>query len=272
MVVREKIIAGAVTFVKVYNRYAPVRGKRAARTEPTRESVLKINKKNAERDLSIKLNYNFLPGDIHATLTYAGSEPSREYAKKCLDNFKRKLKGLKWICVTEYENKRIHHHIVVSGIAAEEVQKIWKHGRIKVSILDGSGDYRKLAEYLIKETDKTFRLPTAVSRRRYNCSRSIKNPPVYREEVKKLSIEDDPVVFKGYYIDKDSIYRGQNLFNERPYLEYVLIAIDPERSRRVKGKKYKYHREPQYEKWLIMNEAQQELTLEEGADVWTERH
>ena len=251
MVIREKITAGAVTFVRVMqNRKALRKQKRKKKENPSSESVIRNNRKNAIRDLSIKLNHNFSHGDYHVMLTYGGAEPTREFAKKSLDKFKRKLKGKKWICVTEYEHKRIHHHIVVSGVTIEEINKLWTHGYTKISVLDRSGDYRKLAEYLVKETDQTFRTPGAFSKRRYNCSRAIKNPPVYTEEVKRLELEMDPVVLKGTQLDENSVYRGENPFTGEIYLEYVLVAIDPQKKRRLKGKKKEYVRDSQYERWL----------------------
>lgn len=249
MAIRKKITAGAVTFVTVMSERRKKIQKRRPKTNPTRDDVMKVNRKNAYRDLSIKLNHNFREGDLHVTLTYR-DEPSKEQAKKDLSRFKRKLNGCKWIVVTEYENKRIHHHMVISGKDLHEIQKLWSHGLIKCTVLDSSGDYRDLAAYLIKETDKSFRTQGAVSRRRYNCSRSIENPNVYVEEVGRLDPYDEPVVLKGTYLDEDSVFRGENPFTGERYMTYTLIALDPQKKRRLKGRKETYSRDSQYEKWL----------------------
>jgi hypothetical protein len=238
--VKEVTVAGSTIFVKIrVEKPKRVTGeKRANREKATPEQIEKINQKNAERILSIILNYNFKPGDYHIVLTYSGTEPSKEQAKKDLEKFKREIMKryrdegivLKWVTATEYENTRIHHHIVMTGgIDVIEIAKIWEHGFIRPVFLDDSGDYRKLAAYLIKETSKSFRQADAVSRRRYNCSRSIVRPMVNQDDrISYAEIHKDPKPVKGYYIDQDSIFRGKNPITGQSYLEYVMISLDPE--------------------------------------------
>ena len=42
---------------------------------------MKINRRNAERELTLKLHHNFGEGDIHAVLTYSGEEPKKGTAE-----------------------------------------------------------------------------------------------------------------------------------------------------------------------------------------------
>lgn len=238
-VIKEVTVAGSTIFVKVSNKRskkAPGE-KRGNRKKATPEEIEKINQKNAERILAILINYNFKPGDYHIVLTYSGDEPSKDQAKKDLEKFKREIMKryrdegiiLKWVTATEYENTRIHHHIVMTGgIDVIEIAKIWEHGFIRPAFLDDSGDYRKLAAYLIKETSKSFRKADAVSRRRYNCSRSIVRPMSNHDLVSYSEIKKDPEPVKGYYIDQDSIIKGKNPITGKSYLEYVMISLNPE--------------------------------------------
>lgn len=236
---KDVIVAGSTIFVKVAlkrEKAAPGE-KRQSKQNVTPKEIDRVNQKNAEKTLAIIVNYNFAPRDLHLVLTYSGDEPTKEQAKKDLEKFKRDLmnlyrkKGLllKWISCTEYENKRIHHHLICTGgVDISELTRIWKYGFIRPTYLDETGDYRKLASYLIKETSKTFREADAVSRRRYNCSRSIQKPQMKRESVSVANILKDPKPITGYYIDRDSIFRGKNPITGSMYLEYVMISLTVE--------------------------------------------
>jgi hypothetical protein len=265
-VMKDVTVAGKTIFVRLSNkRKKRIPGeKREDRKQASPEKIEKINQKNAERILAILINYNFQPGDYHIVLTYSGEEPSKEQAKKDLEKFKRQLmklykqKGIimKWITATEYENTRIHHHIVLTGgIDLLEITKIWAHGFIRPVHLDDTGDYRRLASYLIKETSTSFRKADAVSRRRYNCSRSIVRPMVSEDEVSAAQIKDlKPVA--GYYIDQDSIYHGENPITGRPYVEYIMVSLteipritvwNRGKKKTLRGEYYKVNKDQQVE-------------------------
>ncbi len=227
-------VCGSTIFVTVRaKRERMTKEKRAEKKNPTSEKVQEINQRNSEKQLSMILNSNFENGDIHAVLTYK-DEPDVETAKKKLENFMRacqrymkKLgKTFKAVSATEYEHKRIHHHVICNIKDMSVINKLWKSGFVKGSILDESGDYRVLAGYLIKETSKTFRNATAFSKRRFNCTRSIVRPVTKKEEVSALALFDDPKAIKDYHVDQDSIYHGTNPFDEMPYIEYVMLAND----------------------------------------------
>lgn len=263
--IRESIQAGNLIFVKIYHQGGNKKKKRGKRKNPTSELVERINRKNAQRDLAIKINHNFKAGDVYLTLTYAGDEPGKETARKNLTNFRRRLKyfcdkkgeKLKWIAVTEYENKRIHHHMILNFRDVDVLNTLWPHGLINVKLLDDSGDYRVLAEYLIKETDKTFRNPDSVNKTRFTCSRTITNPDVIKEEV-SIDLTKQPRPVKGFYLDEDSFYCGENPFTGAHYQEYVLVAeiAGAKMPRKKRGKKRKYHA-TNYNWWLSKNAERQ---------------
>ncbi|QIB68602.1 hypothetical protein Ami103574_04370 [Aminipila butyrica] len=259
-------VCGSTIFVKVKMLRDFIQGqKRKKRKNPTAEKVAEVNQRLAEKELAMILNFNFKPGDLHLVLTYKHL-PSNEEAHKALERFikrcraymKRLGKEFKAVIATEYKHKRLHHHIVCSAAELEEIMKIWKQGHVKCSVLDMSGDYRRLAAYLIKETSKTFRDPDAFSKRRYNTTRNIQKPVTKSEKVSASMLLSNPKPIKGYYIDQDSVYKGENPFDEKPYVEYVMISEDAEAPRLVTWKRGKKARkENTYSKWLVKNLSKQ---------------
>lgn len=235
-VVRETCVAGktilrAIRVVTSGNRKNEKRNKK---NKPTKDAVMKVNQRNAERDLTMKLNHNFNAGDLHVTLTYDGEEPTKEEARKEKDKFLRNLRNyckkenieFKRIDVTEFENKRIHHHIVMSKVDIDVINKYWRKGFVKISVLDESGNYKKLAEYLIKETSKTFRNPDNPNKRRFSCSRNIVTPVIKRERVSERELYRDIKPLKGYYVEEDSIRRYEHLITGAECLEYIMVSLD----------------------------------------------
>ena len=221
--------------VEVKKTFSARYGKSGSRGETIRhtsDAQEAVNRRNAIGELRRTLNANFSPGDWHAMLTYPQAiPPTPEQAKRDMNLFLRKLRAhyrkqgreLKYVQATEYKRKRIHHHIVlpslVCGIAP--VKGIWKdllaetyytpeerergeplYIRFRVSILDDSGQYGKLAEYLIKETDKSRNDPDAICKRRYRQSRNLIHPKPMVEIIDAKRWREEAAQRKGYYIDK----------------------------------------------------------------------
>lgn len=234
--IREICVAGACIDVTLKYSIRSGQGQRAAKIKPTREAVMKNNDRVAVKELTRLMNSNFHPGDWHITLTYEGAEPSEKEARKELRNFIRRMgreyektgREFKWIAVTEYKNHRIHHHIVMSYIEDQVVRRQWKRGYIRgFSALDRSRNYRKLAEYFVKETTKTMREPGNETKRRWSSSRNLIRPIVKREVVQAKALYEQPKAFKGYEIDADSIRRYEHPYTGIEHLEYMMTASDP---------------------------------------------
>lgn len=207
-------------------------GKRSKKSEKTPEEVQKYNDLVAERNLRRLVNHNFSEGDCHFTFTYA-EVPDPERAQKDLENFFRRLrrkmqkqeKELKYVAVTEFENKRIHHHIIMNLADIKLVSKTWTKGHVRASILDDSGDYTLLANYLIKETQKTFRKEENVKKRRYSASRNLERPTVIRKRISAKKLYEDPTPTDGYQVIKDSIQIYENPITGCDTLEYREILL-----------------------------------------------
>lgn len=213
------------------------------RNKKTPEEIREANVRQAARKLSRILNANFRPGDWHVTLTYRrGSCPSPKEGKKNLDSFLRNLRDrykrrgfqLKYVTVTEYKNKAIHHHVILNNIndgkktTADHVRELWKgRGNPKFIPLYDNGEYSHLASYLIKETAKTFKEKDSVEKQRYSSSRNLIIPkPQTRIRTTKTGWVLDPRPRPGYYIDQDTLYNGFDRLGY-PYQRYILVKLDP---------------------------------------------
>lgn len=230
----ETCVAGA-TIDRTYRPaiMIPKTGTRAGRCNPTPEAVHAVNQRLAEKNLARLINHNFNPGDWHLVLTYRGKAPSADQAKVDKERFLRKAKAaadkagtdFKWIAVTEYQHARIHHHVICSNLPFEIISKAWGHGQVRPSVLDKSRNYKRLAEYLIKETSKTYREEGSVFHRRYTCSRNIIRPAVKKTVIEARDIPD-PKALKGYYVDQDSVRRYEHAITGLEHLEYTMVSMD----------------------------------------------
>lgn len=239
MYYKQTITAGQTIEVYKYYQKRERRGRRGKKAKPTPEEIERVNQLNAERNLRIKINANFGEDDLFITLTYKKDErPSPEQAKKnikkWIDNVRKEYKALgaelKYINVTEYKNKAIHHHVILNHLpnhdAAKIVRKNWQFGRPDFKFLDGSGQYKDLAAYLIKETSISFRENEGGHRQRYSCSRNLVMPEPKTEIIKRAARwANNPVAKKGYYIDQDTIWNGIDLFTGTEYQRYVMVKI-----------------------------------------------
>lgn len=237
-VLREICVAGAVIDVTVKSSMAIHKKKRGARKNVTPEKVQKNNEKIAEKKLGRIINANFGKGSWHIILTYAEevySEICPGVAQKELKKFiarmrracKRNGIEFRWIAVTEYENKRIHHHFVTNA-PLDLVEQQWKNGHALGRPFDKRKNHTNLAAYLIKETRKTFRNDDSPVKSRYSHSRNLYIPEVRVERVSEKQLFDEPKAFKGYYIDQDSIRRYEHPITGIPHLEYQMIALTEE--------------------------------------------
>ena len=232
--VREICVAGATILTQLKYSIAPAT-ERAPKSNPSRAAVIAYNDRLAVRNLTMLMNANFVPGDWHVTYTYAGDVPSQKEAKKEIANFKRRMtrefkkqgKEFRWIEVTEYQNHRIHHHMVMSYIDSSIIENQWANGHVRFTALDRSRNYAKLAKYFVKETSKTMREPGNETKRRWSASRNLIRPIVKREIVSAKALYENPKPLKGYQIDEDTMQRYEHPFTGMEHLEYMMVSTDP---------------------------------------------
>ena len=249
--IKRTVQAGRIVEIKKYYsaRYGKQSG-RGARRNRTPEDVAKLNERYALDKLRWTLNANFQGGDMLLTLTYdsRSEPPSPEDAYRDQKRFLRELRAaykkdgreLKYISVTEYEAKRIHHHLVVNAIDAQKIYALWEdrpgHGAMRTRYLDASGEYSELAEYLIKETRRSFR-SGKTSRKRWDASRNLAKPEIKREVIQRDSWRKTPAPRKGYILDAGSIEVGVDSWSGLPYQSYRLIKIQDINHQRKKERK-----------------------------------
>ena len=232
-VVRETTVAGRIILRRVVVPSGNHKQKRKMRTGITSEAVKKNNMRIAVWRLWMLLANNFDSTGSHVTLTYSGSEPTKEQAaedrRKMIAHlrreFRRQGKELKYVVVTEYENKRIHHHIVINSQDVELVTRLWGKGGVHFTALREEGDFHDLAEYMIKETEKTFRESDSQHKQRYSRSRNLIMPVTKRDETTLKEMTDEPEPISGYYIPKDRVRRYEHPVTGLEHLEYVEVAL-----------------------------------------------
>ena len=261
MAIKSTVISGGIKYTTIRIRATENKGTRKKKRKPSSESVKRNNEKLAEKHLGILLGHNFTDGDYHITLTYA-KEPEPEESKKILRNYLDRLRRLykrsgvilKWVVVTEYHGPRLHHHLIINRLNWKQVRDLWKHGSAFINELYSSGDYRKLAGYLIKESKKTFR-ENVIQKQRFRHSKSVVYPVEKVEEVSDTILTRKPKASHGWSIDPESVYHGRNPYSGAPYLEYVEVRDGPEKYKvwpRGKRKRYReyYFKEPPEDRQL----------------------
>lgn len=212
--------------------------KRAKKLHPTLKAVAKNNERSAVRTLRRRINTNFGPDDLHITLTYGakGKGPDPATAKKDVEKLLRRLrrvfrkqgKELKYIWVTEFQKNKIHHHLIINRIDYAIVRKLWEHGRIRFVALENDGQYDKLANYLIKETSKTFKTEEGAGGKRWNQSRNLKPyDDLKREKIPAKEWRKEPVPFKGYKLERDKVINFQWTVDGQYFetQEYSMVRI-----------------------------------------------
>lgn len=219
-------------------RHTPGRA-RAPRGKPTKEAQLKINKENQNEKARLLVNTNFGEGDVHASYTYdpkLGELPTdRERvvldAGNLHDRLKRffKKQGVtyKYFAVCEVGKKgKWHIHIIMPYIRRADAERIWGKGTVKISELDGTGDYKDLVEYLLKKTDWEFEHKEELrGKRRYSTSRNLKKPTITVKQLRRRQFSLNPKPYKGYRILPESVYVGKNPYNGSDYLFYRMLRI-----------------------------------------------
>ena len=113
------------------------------------------------RQLSRLINANFKEGDMFITLTFRKSV-SLAQCRTDMINYLRRLKRcreklgilpMKYIYVTErgVNGRNKHHHLLLNDMPADDVIRLWKHGRVLISRLNPYADYTGIANYITKE-------------------------------------------------------------------------------------------------------------------------
>lgn len=211
--------------------------KREKRLQKTSEAQRIRNEMLAEKRLLMLLHSNFGNSDYSLALTYDDEHcpDTLDEARNNVANFFRRLRRrykkfgyeLKYIQVTEYKNKRLHHHVILNGandITVSDIQEIWGNGRIHSNPLEKDGYYKELADYYIKETSKTFNTTERIYGKRWTSSRNLEQPETIEEEITDDSdFYDIPLADGEYILVKESVFIGIDEFTGLPIVIYAML-------------------------------------------------
>ena len=201
------------------------------------------NARQAVRMAARILNCNYCPEDLMLTLTYSDEEHERlfsgmdpdevvEKAKKVLscvlEKAKRELRG-KRIAAAPAEHRndnvrldtrtfavtadmdgetgevvRVHHHVVVTAAAADQIADRWEHGIVHTENLYRQDDYTPLAAYLLGQVRHRE------GKKKYSCSRNMIKPKV--EEQVLAEVPDNEI----------RVQPGARVLDRTPYREGTL--------------------------------------------------
>ena len=173
MAIREKrFVCGRYLEVEIYpiSKLEQKKSRGKKRNESRKEQK-NLNDKNARKNLRRRIHANFDCNDLIVSLSYSdkylpkneeGAIRDRNNYLRRLKNFRRKngLGELKYISVLEYREAtcdrrtktRIHHHIIISGMDRDKVEKLWGKGTANANRLQANEfGFEELANYLSKD-------------------------------------------------------------------------------------------------------------------------
>lgn len=207
---------------------------RASRMSPTPDYMAIINDRRAYKQLARLINNNFETNDLFVTLTYTvdarpgTQKQTKEDSEKFLRDFKRLAGKLgvpaKYVGVSNFNWRGVpHHHFIMSGsLCPDDIQQIWTMGRINIKRLDDSGDYTRLADYLLRHTSNQN---NRVHAKRYLRSRNLAMPVIIEDAINPDSWRDPPKAPDGYFLLTDSIVTYVNSVTGYPYQYYKCIEL-----------------------------------------------
>lgn len=214
-------------------------GKRETKQNITSESQKKVNLRMAEEKLTKKMDANFCGNDYYVTLDYKPSERPADrktlsahmkgYLRSMRKLYKKAGRTFKYIWVAEIGSRgAVHIHIVISGIDdIRAVAKLWTHGGTTFKPMYEDGNYRKLAGYFIKYSEKTRNTTGELQGKLWNASKNLITPPEKRKVIRyKDSFSQAIKVPKGYYLDKDSVRTGIHEVTGYTYMNYTLVKLN----------------------------------------------
>jgi len=218
-------------------RYGAPGMSRKKKRKKTPDEMAAQNLWRKTRDLRRLLELNFRGGDWHVTLTCRKDErPAAEEAPARIrafrDSLRKKYRKLGWelkyiIVCGIGERGAIHWHMVINNeqnaehSTAELIRKLWTLGRAYFSQLDDSGEYKALAEYLLKQSAEKAG-GEKIEKLSYMPSRNLTRPVERTEKIRAKSWRKEPPIPEGWELVPGSLVNGINKYNGYPYQHYTI--------------------------------------------------
>ena len=211
---------------------------RKKKREFTPEQVGRINQANKEKECRRKLRQYFDVGDYFVNLTYAkDTRPAdmaeakkhfRRFMRIVRREYKRSGYELKWIRNIEVGQRNAWHvHLVINRIPDADliIRKAWKKiGKVIIQNLTEDGEFKRLAEYITKSP-----VNSSLVESDYSSSRNLPVPEPEKHIYKRWKTwKKEPRIPEGYYLDKESMYEGENPVTGYPYRTYALFKVKRE--------------------------------------------
>lgn len=231
--------------------------KRSAKAGLTSEAVKKNNQRIREKEMRRLIKANFEKNDYWCCLKYPeGSRKKTVEVKEDMKKFLRKLRSwykkagacLKFIYRIEIsESGGVHIHTLINRIhgSMEKISELWSEitktgkGYVDFKLLYEQGDYKELAEYIVKRPKKGDRdyeqlcLFPVEERKEYLKVSTSRNLVRVEPERRRYShwtmrkiLTDGPVPTPGYFIEKDSVVQGVNEVTGMSFLYYTEKLIE----------------------------------------------
>ncbi len=210
-------------------------GSRKKKENKTSEAQKKVNSRQAVKKLTWIFNENFDGTSLYVTWSYAkekrpaGKEELRADVDRLLRDIRKEYRAVgdaaKYVWVAEVgERGAAHVHMVLNAIEIARLKKCWDKGLIDIKPLDDSGQYRRLAEYFVKYSEKTMKTREGFSGRRYNSSKNLKIPQPTKTTVRSKNAYNHTIeIPQGWYLDKDSVAESWHEVTGFMYFTYTLI-------------------------------------------------
>lgn len=212
---------------------------RRPKEKPTSERVARNNQRRKQREAGRMVEAYFNPDDLVLTLTYRKegrpegiSGALRDFGK--LTAYLRREYGkryyeLFWMRNIEKGPKGgVHIHMIVNRIEGSEflIKDYWRqHGGVYIQYLQDMHDQGKdIGEYIAKTSVTCDRVVESS----WNHSRNIKKVPPEDKVITGQGLHDEPRVPKGWYLDKSTMYEGENE-GGYPYRTYTLRRLQKRR-------------------------------------------
>lgn len=244
MVAERITYAGRTVEVERYHiNHIPQKGPRKKKKEESPERIKQSNLRKRTSRLRQLMNANFNDKEFWSmTLTYKkGEEPrSIRQVRNDASDFVSRLRKtaalfgteLKFIYVIGAGSHRRHVHITVNALPDMAIFRgCWTHGHVSMTPLYSDGQYRDLADYYIKNAQETKEQEEALGEkpgRMFSCSQNLKQP-VVEKHIIPGRLKDEPKTIPGYYIEKDSVYKGFTSMGF-PLIRYTLLKEEHEKS------------------------------------------
>lgn len=221
-------------------------GSRRKKANKTCEAQKKVNSRQAEKKLTWILNENFDGTCLYITFSYDEKKrpKSRVELRADVDKLLRMLRAeykkagkvFKYVWVAEVgERGAVHIHMCMNRIDSSVLKKVWKKGWITIKPMDDSGQYRRLAGYFIKYSEKTMKTCEGFSNKRYNSSKNLKIPKPDRKTISSRNAYSHKIpIPSGWYLDKDSIREAWHEVTGFMYFTYTLVKDSGKRQKNEK--------------------------------------